>query len=145
MNATGKDMAMKLGLALRLMMPLALLVMAAPSSATFLISELELLTYDNMLLTGTAQSGKTWIACIKTSDGKQVTVKKGDTIGPQLGRIQKIDAKGIYLSETVQLNFSEWFERKLFWPVVSDKALRAECKWVAAPEKSWHDPSYSQD
>ncbi|MFZ6643167.1 pilus assembly protein PilP [Undibacterium sp. TC4M20W] len=138
-------MAMKIRLALRFVLPLTLLVMAAPSSATFPISELELLTYDKMLLTGTAQPGKAWIACIKTSDGKQVTVKKGDTLGPQLGRILKIDAKGIYLAETVQLNVSEWFERKLFWPVVSDKTLSAECKWIAAPDKRWHYPSHLQD
>ncbi|BBB68473.1 hypothetical protein UNDYM_4220 [Undibacterium sp. YM2] len=138
-------MQMKVSLALQLMLPLTLLVMAAPSSATFPISELELLTYDKMLLTGTAQYGKAWIACIKTSEGKQVTVKKGDTLGTQLGHIQKIDAKGIYLTETVQLNVSEWFERKLFWPVVSDKTLRAECKWIAAPEKSWSYPSHFQD
>ncbi len=127
------------------MIPLALFIVATPSKATFLISELELLTYDNMLLTGTAQSGKTWIACIKTIDGKQVNIKKGDAIGLHSGRIQKIDAKGIYVSETVQLNFGEWFDRKLFWPVVSDKSLRAECKWIAAPEKRWHYPSHFRD
>lgn len=74
---------------------------------------------------------------MKISKGKQVTVKVGDTIGPRLGQIQKIDAKGIYITEVQQLNYDEWFERKLFWPVVSDKSMRAKCKLTATPEKFW--------
>ncbi|MFZ6709589.1 pilus assembly protein PilP [Undibacterium sp. TC9W] len=131
--------------ALRLMVALTLLMAATPSGATFLISELQLLAYGDMLLTGTAQSGKTWIACITTMDGKQVNVKKGDYVGPKFGLIQKIDARGIHVSETVQLNFAEWVERKWYWPVVSDQSLRAKCRWTAAPDKKWNNPAHFRD
>jgi|GEM_PF-5418142 len=114
---------------------ISLLVTAIPSMASRTISELEKLDYDEMVLTGTAQSGKTWIACLQTSKGKQLTVKTGDFLGLRLGQIKKVDAKGIHLTETIPINFNEWLERKFFWPVVSDKSMRAACKWTAAPEK----------
>ncbi|MFZ6643246.1 pilus assembly protein PilP [Undibacterium sp. TC4M20W] len=112
----------------KLAVTLILLLVCISSFATLTLGVLEKYEYGDLALVGTGMDGRGWIACFKNIKGERFIAIKGDHIGKVFGSIAEINSKGIFIAETINLNFEDWYERKFFWPVVSNESMRSVCK-----------------
>lgn len=77
---------------------------------------LELLPLKDLTLSGTLRQGAVWMALVR-SGAVIHSLAVGDYIGPDLGRVQRVDEAGLELRE-IRLNpQGQWVEQLRRWPV----------------------------
>ena len=81
---------------------------------------LESFPLDSLRMVGTLAQGPVLWALIRTPDSTIQRVKKGNFMGRNYGKINRISDSGIDLTEIVQDDFEQWIERKTY-VALSDK------------------------
>jgi Tfp pilus assembly protein PilP len=77
---------------------------------------LEALPLRDLIFAGTLRQGASWLALIRGRDAVH-TVKVGDYLGPDLGRVQRIDEDGLDLRELRRDGSGRWTEHLRRWRV----------------------------
>jgi len=77
---------------------------------------LEAAPLQELELTGTLRQGDAWVALLRW-ERMLHTVRVGDTLGPQRGRVQRIAEHGLWLREVVLAEDGRWQERERLWRV----------------------------
>ena len=75
---------------------------------------LESFPLDSLRMVGTLAQGPVLYALIRTPDSTIQRVKKGNYMGRDYGKINRISDSGIDLTETIQDDFEQWVERKTY-------------------------------
>ncbi len=81
---------------------------------------LESFPLDSLRMVGTLAQGPVLWALIRTPDSTIQRVKKGNFMGRNYGKINRISDSGIDLTEIVRDDFEQWIERKTY-VALSDK------------------------
>jgi Tfp pilus assembly protein PilP len=77
---------------------------------------LEALLLRDLIFAGTLRQGASWLAMMRGRDAVH-TVKVGDYLGPDLGRVQQIDEDGLDLRELRRDGSGRWTEHLRRWRV----------------------------
>jgi Tfp pilus assembly protein PilP len=77
---------------------------------------LEAMALRDLVFTGTLRQGPVWLALMRGRDAVH-TVKVGDYLGPDLGRVQRIDEDGLELRELRRDGGGHWAEHLRRWRV----------------------------
>lgn len=77
---------------------------------------LEVAPLQDLDFTGTLRQGAHWVALVRW-ERLLYTVRVGDTLGPQRGRVQRIAEHGLWLREIVLAEDGRWQERERLWRV----------------------------
>ena len=77
---------------------------------------LEAMPLRDLVFTGTLRQGPVWLALMRGRDAVH-TVKVGDYLGPDLGRVQRIDEDGLELRELRRDGGGPWTEHLRRWRV----------------------------
>ncbi len=77
---------------------------------------LEAMPLRDLIFAGTLRQGAAWVALMRGRDAVH-TVKVGDYLGPDLGRVQQIDEDGLELRELRRDGSGRWSEHLRRWRV----------------------------
>lgn len=77
---------------------------------------LEAMPLRELIFTGTLRQGAVWVALMRGRDAVH-TIQVGDYLGPELGRVQRIDEDGLDLRELRRDGSGRWAEHLRHWRV----------------------------